>query len=58
MLGGGRCAFIPQSEEDSCRFDDLDLIKIGQEKFGWNYVDTVEDLESASKLVGSIPDSS
>jgi alkaline phosphatase len=54
LLGGGRCAFIPQSEEDSCRYDDYNLIKIGQEKYGWNYVDSVEGLKSASELVSRI----
>lgn len=50
LLGGGRCAFIPQSEKDSCRFDDKDLIKTAKEEFGWNVVEMPEALKSASQL--------
>lgn len=51
ILGGGRCAFIPQSEEGSCRYDDKDLIKSAKEDYGWNVVETSEALTSAQKLV-------
>lgn len=50
LLGGGRCAFIPQGDKDSCRYDDYNLIKLGQEKYGWNYVDNTDSLKSASQL--------
>jgi alkaline phosphatase len=39
MLGGGRCHFLPNSSEGSCRLDDRDITKLAQEEFGWNYVD-------------------
>lgn len=38
ILGGGRCHFLPNSTEGSCRLDDKDITKLAQEKFGWNYV--------------------
>jgi alkaline phosphatase len=38
ILGGGRCHFLPNSMEGSCRLDDKDIIKLAQEKFGWSYV--------------------
>lgn len=39
MLGGGRCFFLPNSTEGSCRADDVDVVKIAKEKHGWNYTD-------------------
>jgi alkaline phosphatase len=38
ILGGGRCRFLPNSTEESCRQDDKDITKLAQEKFGWSYV--------------------
>ncbi|KAL2013054.1 hypothetical protein VTN00DRAFT_579 [Thermoascus crustaceus] len=38
MLGGGRCHFLPNSTDGSCRADDRDLIQIAKEK-GFSYVD-------------------
>jgi alkaline phosphatase len=32
LLGGGRCYFKPQSDETSCRHDDLDLFGFAEEK--------------------------
>ncbi|KAK1597233.1 alkaline phosphatase [Colletotrichum navitas] len=37
MLGGGRCHFLPNGTEGSCRLDDTDVIARAQDKFGWNY---------------------
>jgi len=38
ILGGGRCHFLPNSTEGSCRLDDKDITRLAQEKFGWNYI--------------------
>ncbi len=38
MLGGGRCHFLPQGVEGSCRDDDTDVVAMAREK-GFNYVD-------------------
>jgi alkaline phosphatase len=38
ILGGGRCHFLPNSTEGSCRQDDRDIVKLAQGKYGWNYV--------------------
>jgi alkaline phosphatase len=38
ILGGGRCHFLPNSTEGSCRLDDRDITKLAQERFGWSYV--------------------
>ncbi|ROV90279.1 hypothetical protein VSDG_08160 [Cytospora chrysosperma] len=39
MLGGGRCHFLPNTTEGSCRLDDVDVTKIAQEKHSWTYMD-------------------
>ena len=46
MLGGGRCHFLPNSTNGSCRADDFDVIKVAQEQYGWTYIDTKEDLKN------------
>lgn len=37
MLGGGRCHFLPNTTDGSCRLDDLDVTKLAQEKYNWTY---------------------
>ncbi|KAF4963317.1 hypothetical protein FSARC_8648 [Fusarium sarcochroum] len=39
MLGGGRCNFLPNGTEGSCRADDTDVVKIAKEKHNWTYTD-------------------
>ena len=38
MLGGGRCHFLPNTTQGSCRADDKDVTKLAQDK-GFSYVD-------------------
>lgn len=38
MLGGGRCHFLPNSSQGSCRQDDVHVAGIAQKK-GWTYLD-------------------
>ncbi|KAF9024594.1 hypothetical protein BGZ52_010666, partial [Haplosporangium bisporale] len=38
MLGGGRCFFLPNTTEGSCRTDNRNLIEESQEKHGWKDV--------------------
>ena len=45
MLGGGRCHFLPNTTEGSCRGDDVDVTKVAQEEFGWTYIDNRKDLK-------------
>ncbi|OAQ79065.1 repressible alkaline phosphatase precursor [Purpureocillium lilacinum] len=40
MLGGGRCHFLPNGTDGSCRADDVDVIKLAQDKYGWTYTDS------------------
>ncbi|KAI9924787.1 hypothetical protein ASPWEDRAFT_112083 [Aspergillus wentii DTO 134E9] len=37
MLGGGRCFFLPNSTEGSCRGDDRDVIEVAKNN-GFNYI--------------------
>ena len=37
MLGGGRCHFLSNSTDGSCRLDDIDVAGIAQKKHGWTY---------------------
>ncbi|KAK7940964.1 putative PHO8-repressible alkaline phosphatase vacuolar [Apiospora aurea] len=39
MFGGGRCHFLPNTTQGSCRADDIDVVSIAKEKFGWTYTD-------------------
>ncbi|KAK8193807.1 alkaline phosphatase-like protein [Phyllosticta capitalensis] len=39
MLGGGRCHFLPNSTEGSCRDDDRDIVAYAKEQ-GFDYVDS------------------
>ncbi|ESZ98402.1 alkaline phosphatase [Sclerotinia borealis F-4128] len=45
MLGGGRCHFLPNTSESSCRADSRDVTKLAQDKYGWTYIDTREDFD-------------
>lgn len=52
MLGGGRCHFMPNSTSESCRLDDIDVVGLAKEKYGWNYADTrkaFDDLDGGRK---------
>ncbi|KAH8801668.1 alkaline phosphatase [Xylogone sp. PMI_703] len=45
LLGGGRCHFLPNGTAGGCRQDDIDVTKLAQEEFGWNYVDSREGFD-------------
>ncbi|KAJ5386751.1 alkaline phosphatase [Penicillium cosmopolitanum] len=38
LMGGGRCHFLPNSTQGSCRADDRDIVGLAAEK-GFNYLD-------------------
>ncbi|TGZ84560.1 alkaline phosphatase-like protein [Ascodesmis nigricans] len=38
MLGGGRCHFLPNNTDGSCRADNRDLVSEAQKKYGFSYV--------------------
>jgi len=37
ILGGGRCHFLSNQTQGSCRQDSIDVISIGQKRHGWTY---------------------
>jgi alkaline phosphatase len=45
ILGGGRCHFLPNSTDNSCRADNKDVVKMAQ-KAGYNYIDSREQFDS------------
>lgn len=59
LIGGGRCEFLPKSAgrpvttergqvSSSCRADDVDVLRLAQETFGWRYIENREALLNAS----------
>ena len=45
MLGAGRCHFLPNSTDESCRGDDKDLVALAKER-GFNYIDSRKDFDN------------
>jgi alkaline phosphatase len=44
MMGGGRCHFLPQGTNGSCREDGVDVVAKAGKK-GWNYVSSKEEFD-------------
>ncbi|KAI2637282.1 alkaline phosphatase [Xylaria nigripes] len=38
MFGGGRCHFLPNSTEGSCRADDVNVIDLAVKEYGWKHI--------------------
>ncbi|KAK9463765.1 alkaline-phosphatase-like protein [Lipomyces oligophaga] len=57
MMGGGRCFFLPQSDEDSCRDDDVDLWSLAQTDYNWTMTSGREKFDELSNGLegGEIP---
>lgn len=45
MLGGGRCHFLPNTTEGSCRLDDVDVVAMAKNDFNWTYTDSREGFD-------------
>jgi alkaline phosphatase len=45
MLGGGRCHFLPNTTEGSCRDDDKDVVALAEDN-GFSYIDSREDFDN------------
>ncbi|KXX75250.1 Repressible alkaline phosphatase [Madurella mycetomatis] len=37
IMGGGRCHFLGNGTEGSCRGDEIDVVGLAEEKYGWRY---------------------
>ncbi|KAK9240246.1 alkaline-phosphatase-like protein [Lipomyces kononenkoae] len=48
MMGGGKCFFLPKSNTDSCRDDDLDLWSIAEDVYHWTMTSSRAAFDSAS----------
>ncbi|OAQ66694.2 repressible alkaline phosphatase precursor [Pochonia chlamydosporia 170] len=46
MLGGGRCHFMPNTTSGSCRLDNIDVIAMAEEKYGWSYIDNRKSFDA------------
>ncbi|KAK9361581.1 alkaline-phosphatase-like protein [Lipomyces starkeyi] len=46
MMGGGKCFFLPQSDEDSCREDDVDLWSIAEKTYDWTMTSSREAFDN------------
>ena len=38
MLGGGRCHFLPNTTDGSCRSDEVDVTALAQAQYNWTYL--------------------
>ncbi|KAI0468338.1 alkaline-phosphatase-like protein [Xylaria cf. heliscus] len=38
IFGGGRCHFLPNTTDGSCRQDAINAIELAQNEHGWNYI--------------------
>ena len=45
MLGGGRCHFLPNTTDGSCRGDERDITRLATDKYGWNYINSREEFD-------------
>lgn len=44
MMGGGRCHFLPNTTEGSCRDDAIDAVEWAKEE-GWKYIDSRKEFD-------------
>ncbi|KAF8417307.1 alkaline-phosphatase-like protein [Tirmania nivea] len=49
LMGGGRCFFIPQSSEGSCRKDNIDALKIAK-SYGYSVFSDRKEFDKKQKL--------
>ncbi|KAI0138657.1 alkaline phosphatase-like protein [Hypoxylon sp. NC0597] len=38
MFGGGRCRFLPNETEGGCRADNINVVDMAKNDYGWNYI--------------------
>ena len=46
IIGGGRCHFLPNTTDNSCRADDKDIVAMAKDKFGFTYIDNRKDFDN------------
>jgi alkaline phosphatase len=45
MLGGGRCHFLSNTTDGSCRADGRDITRVARDDYGWTYIDNRKDFD-------------
>lgn len=55
MFGGGRCHFLPNNTECGCRADDVDVTKLAQDEYGWNYISDRSSFDEFWKDGNDVP---
>ena len=55
IIGGGRCHFVPNTTEDSCRADDKDVVAMAKDKYGFTYVDNRKDFDDLNPNSVELP---
>ncbi|QIW98456.1 hypothetical protein AMS68_003974 [Peltaster fructicola] len=50
MIGGGRCHFLSNTTDGSCRGDDTDVVDLAQ-KAGWDYISTRKEFDNLGSSV-------
>lgn len=48
MFGGGKCFFLPITNPNSCRNDDIDHLKLASD-LGWNVQNGIKDFQNMNK---------
>ena len=54
IIGGGRCHFLPNTTDGSCRADDKDVVAMAKDN-GFNYIDSREDFDNLGKGEVKLP---
>ena len=54
IIGGGRCHFLPNTTDGSCRADDRDVVAMAEDN-GFNYIDNREDFDNLGEGAVKLP---
>ncbi len=54
IIGGGRCHFLPNTTEGSCRADDKNVVAMAEDK-GFNYIDNRKDFDNLGEGEVKLP---
>ncbi|EXJ83308.1 alkaline phosphatase [Capronia coronata CBS 617.96] len=54
LIGGGRCHFLPNTTEGSCRADSTDVVAMAKDDFGYQYIDNRADFDNLDNQNGHL----
>lgn len=49
LVGGGRCHFLPNTTQGSCRADATDVVAMAKDEFGFHFIDNRADFDNLDK---------